>query len=63
MLTIAGNLVDRYPLRALDAVQLACAVYASSLLKEAITFVSADKNLLSAASSEGFGIDNPITYP
>jgi predicted nucleic acid-binding protein len=59
----AANLADRYPLRALDSIQLACALHAVALLNEPMTFISGDKILLSAATSEGFIIDDPNAHP
>ena len=63
ILLTAGRLVDKHPLRTLDAVQLACALRAVGTLPQAITFVSADNNLLTAATTEGFATDNPINHP
>lgn len=59
----AGHLVHRHKLRTLDAVQLASALHALNLLAEPMTFVSADTNLLAAASAEGFLVDNPHAHP
>ncbi len=59
----AGRLTDTHPLRALDAIQIASALHAVNLLGEPMTFVSADKNLLTAASAEGFTTDNPLMHP
>lgn len=59
----ARELVNRYPLRTLDAIQLASAVYALGILQEPITFVSGDQNLLTYAQAEGFVIENPNRYP
>jgi hypothetical protein len=59
----ARQLVRKYPLRTLDAIQLACALRSSVVLKRAIVFVSADNNLLAAAVAEGFKIDNPNLHP
>jgi uncharacterized protein len=56
-------LLQKYPLRALDSIQLACAIESLALLQEPITFVSADNNLLTAAASEGFATDNPNNHP
>lgn len=50
-------------LRALDSIQLAGALEAASELNEQLTFISADAKLLSAASSEGFRIDDPNAHP
>ena len=63
ILTIASKLLDQHILRALDAIQLACAIYARNLLDEPVTFLSADNNLLLAATAEGFATDNPNTHP
>ncbi len=59
----ARNLVNTYPLRALDAIQLSTALIALAELGEPITFVSADNNLSGAARSEGFSTDNPLLHP
>jgi predicted nucleic acid-binding protein len=59
----ARNLVSKYPLRSLDAIQLACVQDAVSTLNEPMTFVSGDTNLLAAAASEGFATDNPNLHP
>ena len=63
VLSRARDLLNRYPLRSLDAIQLASAIEASIILGEPMTFVSADKNLLSAALGEGFHADNPYNHP
>ena len=60
---LAGELLDRYVLRAYDAVQLASALATNRLLTDAnlapLVFVSADNNLLAAAQAAGLQIDNP----
>ena len=60
---LAGELLDRYVLRAYDAVQLASALATNRLLIDAnlapLVFVSADNNLLAAAQAAGLQIDNP----
>jgi uncharacterized protein len=58
-----GHLVNKHKLRTLDATQLASAIHALSILVEPMTFVSADLNLLAAATAEGFPIDDPHTHP
>jgi predicted nucleic acid-binding protein len=63
LLVQARNLVNSYPLRTLDAVQLACALWAKQFLAEPITFLSADRNLLTIAAVEGFNIDDPNAHP
>jgi uncharacterized protein len=63
LLTQARDLVTRYPLRTLDAIQLACASQARQFLSEPITFISADQNLLAASAAEGFSVDDPNAHP
>jgi uncharacterized protein len=59
VLTTARDLVTTYRLRTLDAIQLACALQAVSILGVAMTFISADNNLLAAARAENLATDNP----
>jgi len=64
---LAGQLLDRHPLRAYDAVQMASALqiqpaFADSTLTS-LTFVAADDRLLAAAQAEGLQIDNPNGHP
>ena len=59
----ARALVGQHPLRALDAIQLASAQVAQSVLGNPIIFVSSDRNLLSAANAEGFLTDDPLAHP
>ncbi|MGH2516356.1 MAG: type II toxin-antitoxin system VapC family toxin [Ktedonobacterales bacterium] len=65
--TQAAGLCRVHPLRAYDAVQLACALtrrdddLASG--SPAPTFVCADAALLAAAAAEGLGTENPNTHP
>ena len=67
VVTRAASLCRTHPLRAYDAVQLACALIkrdddlASGL--PAPIFVCADTMLLGAAAAEGLGTENPNTYP
>ena len=60
---LAGELLDQYPLRAYDAVQLASALVVHRLLIEAnlapLIFVSADDKLLTVARAAGLQTDNP----
>jgi len=60
---LASELLDRYPLRAYDAIQLASALQAGPVLTAAgfsrPCFVSADERLLAVAQSEGLRTDNP----
>ena len=63
----AGRLVEGYPLRAYDAVQLACALTVRRSMHRrgmpAPLFVTADTTLLAAAHAEGFPVDNPLQHP
>lgn len=63
ILLSASRLVNRHPLRTLDAIQLACALQAISELRVPVTFISADHNLPKAAAAEGFAVDNPNDHP
>jgi hypothetical protein len=59
--------VEGYPLRAYDAVQLACALTVRRSMRRRgmlpPLFVSADTTLLAAARAEGFLVDNPLQHP
>ena len=65
-ITQACTVLHRYPLRAYDALHLACAL----TVREAIALqqlagpvlVAADAPLLAAAAAEGFPIDNPLQH-
>lgn len=62
----AGKLVQKYPLRAYDSIQLASAlkIYPSfvSIDPNIFTFISSDNRLLDAAQNEGLVVDNPNNY-
>jgi hypothetical protein len=64
--TLAGDLCRIHRLRAYDAVQLACAIEARNKLTAleipTLTFVSADTELLSMATAQGLGIENPNLF-
>ena len=51
---LAGALLDRYPLRAADALQLAAALIWSERAPPGRIFLTNDARLLAAARSEGF---------
>ena len=55
-------LVESYPLRAYDAVQLAGALTVRRGMPPPL-FVAADTTLLAAARAEGFLVDNPLQHP
>ncbi len=61
--TLAGDLCRLHRLRAYDAVQLACALETRNKLAaleiSALTFVSADTELLNMAFAEGLSVENP----
>lgn len=60
VLVAASTLIDRHYLRAMDAVQLGCAIVARDLLAAPdMRFVSSDTDLLEAARGEGFETWNP----
>lgn len=59
----AEMLIARHSLRTLDAIQLSSALQTKILLANPLTFVSADNNLLKAASAEGLTTDNPNLHP
>lgn len=60
---LAGDLLERHPLRAYDAVQLASALIIARALTgtglAAPTFLTADDRLLEVAQAEGLPSDNP----
>jgi hypothetical protein len=60
------RLLETYPLRAGDSVQLATAIYARQMLKTSgllsPVFLASDIKLLGAADAEGFTTDNPNLY-
>lgn len=63
----ARLLLERYPLRAYDAVQLASALLTHDTLQASglppLTFLAADDRLLTAAEAEGLATDNPNAHP
>ena len=65
-ITIAQDLLEKYPLRAGDAVQLASAVVVRTSLVNAglqePIFLASDDKLLDAAVAEGFTTDNPLLH-
>ncbi len=62
----ARDLLEQYPLRAYDAVQLAAGLTANDALLAAglpaLIFLAADTRLLSAAAAEGLGTDDPNAH-
>ncbi len=71
MITVGVDLVEKYPLRAYDSVQLAAALevnkkYPTSsipaLSPPSLTFVSADGELNKIAQAEALTVENPNNY-
>ena len=67
LVTQAGLVLERHPLRAYDAVHLAGALAVRRQLRQRgmppPQFVAADGALLAAAVAEGFPVDNPLQHP
>jgi hypothetical protein len=63
----AGQLVNQYPLRAYDAIQLASMLRIQPAFATAtstsLVFLSADDRLLIIAQTAGLQTDNPNNYP
>jgi uncharacterized protein len=63
----AAGLCRVHPLRAYDAIQLACALTKRDDDRRAklpaLAFVCADTVLLNVAASEGFAVENPNNHP
>jgi hypothetical protein len=57
----ALEMIDRYALRAYDAVQLAGCLVICGTVAEALTFVCSDHRLLEAARSEQLKVLDPTT--
>lgn len=58
--TEASRLIDKHPLRSLDALQLAGCVLASQAYHLSLIFVCADYRLCAAATAERIAILNPL---
>ena len=59
MLNLASELTSRHPLRGYDAVQLAACLSLARIMPDPPTFVCADRDLLTAAESEGLPVLDP----
>ena len=57
----ASEMVDRYTLRAYDAIQLAGCLLLGAIESQALTFVCSDHQLLAAARSEHLKVLDPTT--
>lgn len=62
IVTVAGELVARHPLRTLDAIHLAAALEAARRFVALPLFITADRILLAAATAEGFPTDDPNNH-
>ena len=62
----ACTALHKHPLRAYDALHLACAQAVREVLESqrlsVPVFIAADDMLLAAAAAEGFAVDNPLQY-
>jgi uncharacterized protein len=67
VITQACALLHRHPLRAYDALHLACALAVRQAIERQQLsipiLVAADDALLTAAAAEGFPVDNPLQHP
>ena len=67
IVTLGVQLTSRQKLRGYDAVQLAVALTVNAAFTDPqlspLTFVCADRDLLTAANNEGLLIENPNDYP
>ncbi len=67
IMNLATELLERRPLRALDALHLATALSAQPFLAPygvtEVMFVSADDRLLAAAMAESLAVENPGQHP
>lgn len=65
-ISVARTLLERHPLRAYDALQLASAVIANQALRQVqlpeLVLLSADDRLLAVAAAERLTTDNPNHY-
>lgn len=57
------KVLDAHPLKALDSLYLAGALYLQEALRSPVLFVAADHQLLRAAQSEGLQVLNPEAGP
>ena len=56
----AARLIDRHPLRAYDALQLAGCLVVREGMPEPVTFICADARLCKVATNEGLATLNPL---
>ena len=61
MIEEAARLIDGYPLRTYDALQLAGCLVVGQTLPEPLIFVCADSRLCEAGRLEGLAVSNPVS--
>lgn len=61
-LDFAAQLALRYPLKGCDAIQLAAALQTEKVLQTSVIFVTSDRQIVHAASTEGMQVDNPFDH-
>ena len=63
IISVAMQLIEKYPLKGYDSVQLAIAIHFQTILRafdgEEVHFVCSDRILNNAAQSEGLSVINP----
>ena len=62
VIEVAARLIDRHPLRAYDALQLAGCLVIREIVPGSLTFVCADVRLCEAAELEGLTVLNPALH-
>jgi len=60
LLPIVKTLIEKYPLKAADAIHLSSALWLKLSSKVDVTFVASDSNLLKAAGAEKLQVMNPL---
>jgi predicted nucleic acid-binding protein len=67
LVKLACSMLERHPLRAIDAVHLATGIFVNERLlsheEPSLIFLSADHHLLTAATAEGVSTFDPSTVP
>lgn len=62
LLPIVKHIIEKYSMKEADSIHLSSALWLKNIIREDIAFVASDINLLTAASSEGMSIINPVVY-
>jgi hypothetical protein len=63
LISVSVRLLDSHPLKALDSLYLGGGLSLQQSSKESVLFVSADRQLLRAARTEGLRVLNPEVAP